>query len=118
MKYGGTIIGFRSNFGSVYNIPVDDTRCYIWKANIIAETSERLIKVLFNWNGETYEMRLSEVKENYYSGNIVYNRVEHGGSAFFWRYSNGENVILKGDFQESDSDTYDCFVELRPLTTN
>lgn len=114
MKYSGTIVGFQSNFGSIYNIIIDDTRCYAWKANVTAQINENMILITFNWNGETYEIKLSQLKEYYYRGKIAFNR-EPGGEAFFWSFHQNDNLILKGDFSESGAGNYECFIELKPI---
>ena len=62
MKYSGTIVGFKLSYGSIYNIIIDDTKCYAWKANVIAEINENMITISFNWNGESYKIRLSQLK--------------------------------------------------------
>ena len=114
MKYTGTIVGFKSSFGSIYNIVVDDTRCYAWKANVVAELNGKMLVISFNWNGDLFEVRLSLLKENYYTGKIFYNK-ENGGSVFLWSYIKNDSLILKGDFVEDDAGNYDCFIELKPL---
>lgn len=112
MKYIGTIIGLRSTSGSIYNVVTDDTKCYVWKANVVAELNGNMLNIAFNWNGELYEMKLSLLKENYYTGKIYYNN-EIGGNAFLWSYKQNEALLLKGDFEEDDAGNYDCFVELK-----
>lgn len=115
MKYSGTIVGFLSNYGSIYNINLEDSKCYAWKANVDAEITEVMIVISFNWNGESYEMVLSNLKEDYFFGKILFNG-ELGGKAHLWQFNNNESVILKGDFVEEDAGTFECFIELRPKT--
>ncbi len=37
MKYPGSIFGFKLIFGSIYNVVMDDTKCYLCKENIVTE---------------------------------------------------------------------------------
>ena len=114
MKYSGTIIGLKTSFGSIYNVVIDDTRCYLWKANVIGEFNGKMLKIVFNWNGDNFDLTLTVLKENYYTGKIFRGREDYG-NIFLWMYSKGDQVILKGDFNESETGNYDCFIELRPL---
>lgn len=116
MKYTGTIIGLQSSLGSIYYVTVDDTRCYLWKANVIAEFNGKMLLVRFNWNGESYEMKMKEIKQNYYTGDIYWNN-EIGGNSYFWLYKHNVDIILKGSFEE-DKISYECFIELRPYKTD
>jgi len=114
MKYSGSMVGFQSSYGSIYNIITDDTKCYALKANVTVIIIEKMMTIAFNWNGESYEIRLSELKENYYTGKVLFNK-EPGGEAFFWRFNNNQSLLLKGDFIEDEAGNYTCFVELNPL---
>ena len=114
MKYTGTIIGLKSSFGSIYNIVVDDNKCYAWKGNVVAEFKDKMLTITFNWNGESFELRLSLLKEGYYTGKIIFNS-EEGGHVLLWSYNQKDRMILKGDFEEEDAGNYDCFIELKPL---
>ena len=113
MEYTGTIIGMKSSFGSIYHVVVDDAKCYIWKANVIAGFTEKMFIIRFNWNGDYYEIKLGLLKENYYSGNVFWQN-EICGNSYFWMFRRSEDIILKGDFKE-DERSYDCFIELKPL---
>jgi len=112
MKYTGTIVGFLSKSGSIYNIINDDSQCYAWKANIVAEINGKMLAIAFNWNGEAYELKLTLLKEEYYTGKIFCNR-EDAGDCFLWSFAQQKALLLKGDFVEDDSGNYDCFIELR-----
>lgn len=114
MKYTGTILGFKSNFGSLYNITTDDSKCYAWKANVFAELNGKMLKISFNWNSELFDLSLSLLKENYFTGKIFLNREEFG-NIFLWKYSQDKDIILKGDYVEDEAGNYDCFIVLRPL---
>ena len=114
MKYTGTIVGFKSSIGSIYNIVVDDTKCYAWKANIVGEIRDKMLLVTFNWNGELFELKLALLKEGYYTGKIIFNG-DDGGEVFLWSYNQKDAVFLKGDFVEDNAGNYDCFIELKPL---
>ena len=114
MKYTGSILGFRpSNFNSIYTIITDD-KVYTWRANVVAEIADSLIKLSFNWNGDLFELQLRQLKDGYYDGKIIYNRTS-GGSCYFWLYERKDGLILKGDFIEDDAGTYDCIIELRKI---
>lgn len=117
MKYTGNIFGFKSSFGSIYNIVIDDTKCYAWRANIVASTENKILTLSFNWNGAFYELKLSLLKDNYYTGKIFYNQTL-AGEAFLWSFKKDHSLLLKGDFIEDDAGTYDCIIDLRPLNTS
>lgn len=114
MKYSGTIIGLKTSFGNIYNVVLDDTKCYLWKANVDAEISGKMLKIVFNWNGDSFDLTLTVLKENYYTGKISC-AGEGCGNIFLWQYSKGDEIILKGDFNEDGAGNYDCFIELRPM---
>lgn len=115
MKYTGSIIGLKSSFGSIYHVSIDDTKCYLWKGNVIAEVNNKAIILSFNWNGGLYEIKLSLLKDNYYTGKIYIDRGLEG-EAYFWCFQNSSgSLILKGDYNESYAGNYDCFIELRPF---
>ena len=116
MKYSGSIIGLRSSFGSVYHVLVDDTRCYLWKGNVVADLSDKAIMLSFNWNGMLYELKLSLLKNNYYTGKIYIDR-EHYGEIYLWCFQSKTDLILKGDFIEFNAGNYECFIELKPFKT-
>ena len=78
MKYLGSIFGFKSSFGSIYNVVMDDTKCYLWKANVVAEINEKMLTIVFNWNGDTFDLKLGLLKENYYTGKIFIDREDWG----------------------------------------
>lgn len=114
-KYSGTIIGIQPyNSNSIYSIVLDD-KADVWNATLIVNYDEFIIKMTFNWNSESYDVTLKKVKENYYSGDIIYNRNEFGGKAYFWLYKSGDNLLLKGGWDEIDSGNYDCIVDLHPI---
>lgn len=113
MKYSGTIIGLESDFGSIYNVVTYDKKCYIWKANVIAEFNGKMLTISFNWDGDSFDIKMTMLKENYYTGKIYRNH-ELAGSIFLWRFLNGDEMILRGDFEEDDAGTFNCFLELRP----
>jgi hypothetical protein len=81
MKYTGTIIGLRSQYGSIYHVTIDDTKCYLWKASVVGEFRERDLFIRFNWNGHFHEFVLSEIKTNYYSGDLLWDK-EFGGKVY------------------------------------
>ena len=109
------IFGFSSSkYGSIYNIITDNTRSYIWKANVIAELKDESILISFNWNDDLYELKLSMLKENYFTGKIYWEKEEYG-NAFLWKYSRDNEILIKGDFVEDDSGNYECIIELRSI---
>ncbi len=114
MKYTGTIVGLRSSYGSIYNVVVDDSKCYLWKANVVAEINGKMLNIVFNWNGDYFEIKSSLLKSDYYTGKLFFNRVE-GGEVFLWSFNKNGDLFLKGDFIEDDAGNYDCFIELNPL---
>lgn len=114
MKYTGTIVGFKSSLGSIYSIISEDSKCYAWKANVVAEFIGKILRVSFNWNGDFFELKLSLLKEDYYTGKILLAGDEFG-KIYLWRYIKGNQIILKGDFVEDIAGNYDCFIELRPF---
>ena len=64
MKYLGTIVGFQSSFGSIYNIIIEDTKCYAWKANVTATTNDKMLTITFTLDGNVYQLILSLLKDN------------------------------------------------------
>lgn len=116
MKYTGNIIGFKSSFGSIYNVVTEDSKCYLWKATVAAELLGKMMTIVFNWNGEPFELKLSLLKVDYYTGKIFYKR-EEWGTVYLWKFSKGEDIILKGDFNEYDYGNTECYVELIPVKT-
>jgi hypothetical protein len=110
-RYTGNILGFESSSGSIYNVSLDDTKCYIWRASVSAEIDIEKIKIAFNWNGDIYEITADIIKENYFSGKIMCNQV-FSGSVFLWKYSNQKGVLLKGNYKE-DERNFDCFIDLQ-----
>lgn len=114
-KYTGTLLGIESSYGSVYNVITYDKRCHLWKANIVAKYSGKMLKIVFNWNGESYSLQLSEIKPGYYTGTIFCSN-EESGTVYLWQYSNGKDILLKGDFNEEGAGDFTCFIELRKLS--
>lgn len=114
MKYTGILTGFKSSYGSIYNIINDDTRCYAWKANVVAELNDKMLKISFNWNGDTFDLSLTLLKENYYTGKIFL-AGENFGQIYLWQYIKDKEIILKGDWIEDVAGNYDCFIELKPF---
>ncbi len=117
MKYTGTIPGMQSCYGSIYRITVDDTKCYLWKTSIVAEFAGKLLNIRFNWNGDLYEMILKTIKENYFTGEVLYNK-ESCGSSYFRIYKTGDEIKMKENYAEEDPGKLNYFPELKPDNNN
>ena len=118
MKYTGTIPGMQSCYGSIYRITVDDTKCYLWKTSIVAEFAGKLLNIRFNWNGDLYEMILKTIKENYFTGEVLYNK-ESCGSSYFQIYKTDDEIRMKENYvEEEDEGQFNYFPELKPDNNN
>ena len=106
-------MGLKSQVGSIYNVVTEDTKCYIWKANVIAEIEGKMLTIVFTWNGDPFNLKLSLIKSDYYDGKIFLGQ-EEWGRVYLWQYKKGDEIILKGDFDEFDYPS-ECFIELRPI---
>jgi hypothetical protein len=73
-----------------------------------------MLIITFTVDGNAYQLILTLLKENYYTGKIIWNQGP-SGKVFLYNYSNKESILLKGDFEEDDAGNYDCFVELKPM---
>ncbi len=114
MKYTGTLIGIESSYGSIYNVVTYDKKCHLWKATIVAEYKGKMLKIVFNWNGDAYDLRLTEPKTDYYTGTIFCSN-EEKGTVYLWQYSRGKDILIKGDFNEEGAGDFTCFIEIKPL---
>ena len=113
MKYSGIIVGLLPSSKSIYN-DLPEENCYLWKSKVVAEFIEDKLNIRFNWYDEGYDLMLDKLKENYYVGDIQMNQ-EKIGRCFFWIYTNGTNLLLKGDYKRNDSENFECFLDLRPI---
>lgn len=113
MNYKGTAIGGHTQNGSVYTIQTEDIKCYFWNASISALVENSNIQISFRWSKYDYRVGLTCLKENYYQGNILCDG-NQTGKAFFWLYSFGDKLLLKGDWEE-DGWSDDCFIQLDPI---
>lgn len=115
MKYTGSIIGFKPmHFPSIYTI-IDDDKAFVWKADVVAEISKKLINVSFEWRGYFIELELNKLKEDYYVGMINFNKTP-GGSCSYWLYTQQERLMLKGEFVDYSDGKYDSFIEVEVMT--
>lgn len=112
MKYNGNIFGFLSSSGSIYNVQTQDSKCYLWKANVLAEDIGSGMVIKYSWNGDFYELRIKEIKPTYFTGDI-FSEGEVWGNVYLWRYKNENDVLFKGDYVE-DGISYNIFIELKP----
>jgi len=113
MKYSGNLFGFLSSSGSIYNVQTQDSKCYLWKANVVAESIANGMVIKYTWNGDVYELRIREIKPNYFTGDI-FSEGEVWGGVYLWKYQKENEMLLRGDYNEDGID-YNVFVELRPL---
>ena len=110
MKYSGTIFGFVSSYGSIYNIITDDNNCYVWKGKVSGELKGKMLLLNFICDGRFYEIKATILKEHYYTGSILCDK-ENCGKIFLSEYRRGSDILFKGDFIE-DEINYDCFLEM------
>jgi hypothetical protein len=113
MKYEGTLFGFSSSNGSIYNVLMEDKKCYLWKAQVDAEFIGKGMIIKYVWNGDFYDLKIKEVKENYFNGEI-FSAGEVWGNVYLWKYQKGEEFLFKGDYIEDGVDS-NVFLELRPI---
>lgn len=85
MQYQGNLFGLLSSSGSIHNVQTQDLKCYLWKANVLAETVAKGIVINYSWNGNRYELRIKEMKSNYFTGDI-FSEGEVWGNVYLWKY--------------------------------
>ncbi|HRH10393.1 MAG TPA: hypothetical protein PLU73_02715 [Bacteroidia bacterium] len=113
MKYKGNIFGFVSSDGSIYNILFEDKSTYAWRSTVYAKINNEKIQLIYNWNGDPYEVNLTEQKKDYFIGDILKsNKV--CGKVYFWQYTSKLGIMLTGEYVEEGLKS-DCFIELQKI---
>jgi hypothetical protein len=112
MKNSGIIVGMLPLSGSLYNINNSDSKCEIWKGNAeYDDSAENIIK--FTYHGVDHIIKLNKEKRIISSEKSM-KRMSIAQRCFFINIQVKNGIVFRGDFIENNN-TFDCFIELRPI---